>query len=209
MKPRIFVAIPNLGHIRTELALTLLHWVTSGKYALKIFMPMYIQPHHRARNVCLREFLREEHDYLLFVDADCAAEPWALDRLLGHGVDVVSGLVYTWKDGAPIPVAFRWDDAQGGYVPHYGQGLTPVDATTLAFTLIARRVCEDLPLGVFRWDDFPDGTTGYGEDFVFCREVKRRGYGIFCDYGIPVAHRKELELNEVVKFAMEVRACPT
>lgn len=200
MKPKIFVAIPNLGWIRTELFITLFHWLSSGKYVLKIFMPMHIQPHHRARNLCLREFLREEHDYLLFVDSDCTVEPGALDRLLQHGVDMVSGLVFTWKEEGPVPVAFRWNEELNGYSPYLGRGLAPVDVTTLAFTLITRRVCESLPPGVFRWGDFEDGTDGYGEDFVFCQEVKKRGYSIFCDYDVAVGHRKELELNAVVRF---------
>ena len=195
MPPSVFIAIPNLGNIRTELALVLFHWLTSGRYRLKIFMPMYIQPHHRARNVCHREFLKENYEWLLFIDSDCAPPADGLERLLLHNVEIVGGVVLTWKDGAPVPVALRRKGE--GYAPHYGTGLEEVDVITMAFTLIHRSVLEALPLGSFAWEDCTDGTDGLGEEFVFCERAKEAGFKIFCDYSLLVGHRKEIELLEI------------
>lgn len=209
MKPAVFISIPNLGELRTELAITLLRWFTSGQYRLKLFAPMHIQPHHRARNVCVREFLRDEYDWLFFIDADCAPPPEALDRLLSHGVDFVSGVVLTWKDGGPVPVALRWNEERTGYRPVYGHGLTEVDATTLACTLLSRRLVEAIGLPAFSWADNAEGTDGFGEDFVFCQRAQEAGFRIYCDFSLIVGHLKTLELLEVSRLLAREERCRT
>jgi len=206
VKPSVFVAIPNLGEIRTELALTLLHWIASGQYRLHVFMPMYIQPHHRARNVCHREFLKkEDYGWLLFIDADCVPPVHALDRLLSHDVPIVGGVILAWRDAGPIPVALRWDNEKGGYVPHYGQGLEEVDVVSMGCTLIRRDVLENMPVGSFAWGDRQDGCDGYGEEFVFCRRAKELGFQPYCDYGLLIGHRKPLEILEINRLLLGER----
>lgn len=197
-KPSIFVAIPNLGFIHARLALLLARWMVSAKYDLKYYLPENVRPHHRARNLCHREFLRSGMSHLLFIDSDTIPPVDIIDRLLSHDVPVVAAVVQAWKEGGPVPMALRWDEQKGGYSPHYGKGLEAVDVCTLACTLIKREVMESASAGVFKFADDGDwDIAGFGEDFVFCLAVQGMGYKMYADYDILCSHFGRIDFAKV------------
>lgn len=192
---RVFIAVPNLGTISTGLTLRLIQW--SHRPGVFLFLPSHIQPHDRARNKCVHEFLQRDEDYLFFIDADTVPPARALAGLLAHNVDIVGATVLTWKDGGPVPVAFHWSEEHGGYRPAYGKGLMPVDVVTCACTLISRRVLEAFPSPPFAFENNSDGDDGYGEDFVFCRRAKALGFQPYVDSGLLCSHYKTIDLAVV------------
>lgn len=206
-RPSIFIAMPNLGVLRTENALLLLQWFSSGRYRLKFFAPMHIRPHDRARNLCHREFLKEDYEYLFFLDADTVPPAEALDRLLAADKPMISATVQTLKmdDGEPrlIPVALRYDAQAGGYKPYWGRGIEKVDVTTCAATLIKREVLEAVGPRAFQFP-FEDewGTDGLGEDFYFCERVRAAGFTIWNDFGMLCSHYKELDTKAINRLLL-------
>ena len=201
MKPSIFIAIPNLGNIATDNTMNLLAWFGSGKYDLKVFAPQNVKPWDRARNLCHKEFLKEKHEYLFFLDANTIPRLDILDRLLAHDLPMVAGLVQIWQDNL-MPMSFRWDKEKGGYVPHHGEGVQAVDVTTCACTLIKREVMENVRRPAFKFThDNEFGTEGLSEDFYFCEGVREAGFPIsvdfnaVCDHDI---HMRSLAVNKAL-----------
>jgi len=94
------------------------------------------------------------------------------------------------------PIAYRWDETRdgGGYFHHWTTKpgkIDHVDVSSLACTLIRRKVLEDARRPPFRFtmgDQW--GIAGLGEDFYFCEGVREKGYRIWVDYSIVAHHFK-------------------
>ena len=145
-KPKIFIAIPNTGNMRTELTRTLNIWISSGMYDLSIYTNDD-HPLDRARNICVEEFLNTDCEYMFWIDSDMNCPFDTLDRLLARNEDMVSALCLWWKynpqtyQHALIPMAVKG----GGTIT--GQGCTEVDRSNVNCTLIKRKVLEILGPG--------------------------------------------------------------
>lgn len=194
---KVFIAVPNLGTLQTDLVVALMETVTRSGHRTLVYLPQHKQPHHRARNLCHKVFLDGDWDYLWFIDADTVPPPGTLNRLLAHDVDIVAGIVLSWIDGGPVPIAFRYSTDHGGYRPLYGEGLQRADVVTMACTLIKRKVLETLPVGSFRWGDDPGGYDGSGEEWTFCQAAAGAGFGIYADFSILCSHYKTIDLKTV------------
>ena len=199
-RPSIFLAIPTLGVVSTAISVRLLQWVTSGKYRIKYFPLENVRPIDKARNVCHREFLKEDYDYLFFLDGRVVPQVDVLDKLIAANKDIVSSTVQALQafEGAPrlVPVAMR--KAEGGFKPHFGEGLERVDATTMACTLIKRKVMEAVGKRAFQHTMIDEwGTTGYSEDFYFCERARGAGFEIWNDYTQLASHFKETDMRTI------------
>lgn len=210
-KPSIFLAVPNLGVVDTDISVLLLQWFLSGKYRLKYYPPKNVRPLDKARNLCHQEFLKENYNYLFFMDARVPPPVDVLDRLLNANKDMVSATVQTiqWYKDEPrlVPIAVRRSGEK--YKPHFGEGIEEVDATTCACTLIKRRVMEGVGKRAFKHTMIDDwGVDGLSEDFYFCERVKKLGCQIWNDYGILCSHYKEVDtrtINSLMNIAFAER----
>ena len=207
-KPSIFVAMPNRGSLRVGHTDNLLRWFLSGKYNITWFPLSGVEPHDRARNTCHREFLNSKCDYIMWLDDDTVPPENIIDDLLYADVDMISAVVQTHKlgeSGDPqiVPCSFR--KFGKGYKPHFnGSGITKVDATTLAATLIKRSVMENVSKPAFQFlygDEF--GTDGMSEDFYFCERVTESGYSMFCHYDIVCNHFKTWPTKTINRMLIE------
>ena len=194
---KILVAVPNMGQISTSLALRLMEWMADG-LPIILYAPQNVMPHHRARNLCHKTFLESNCTHLFWVDADTIPSRHALRQLIDDDKPVVSAVVQAWKEGAPMAVAFRWNETLGGYAPHYGDGVERVDIATLACCLIERDVMERVGARAFCFEDTDEwGADGYSETFVFCRRLGRLQIPVYVDYRLLCGHRKTIDLAEI------------
>lgn len=209
-KPSVFIAMPNMGVLAVGHTQNLLAWAMSGKYRWNWHPVTGKAPHDRARNECHRAFMDTKADYLLFLDADTVPPIDVLDRLLAADKDMISATVQTVQshNGEPrlIPIALRWNDEDPndvGLKPYVGHGIEEVDATTLACTLIKRKVMEAVGPRAFQFQ-YNDtyGTDGVGEDIYFNGLVKEAGFTIWNDYGILCSHYKEFNARTVNDLMM-------
>lgn len=140
---------------------------------------------HEARNFLVRMALDAKADYLLFLDDDMEFPTDALLRLLKHKKDII-GPIYARRvaphvalgqpliDGEPIP--------QGG--------LTRMDYIPTGFLLVKMTVFKKLKAPWFTLThdpklatkENPDGLLG--EDVYFCRQARKAGYTVWCDYDL-------------------------
>lgn len=157
---------------------------------------------HWSRNELLK-MRRAEADYVLFIDSDIVVEPDTLERLLGHGKDVVAGAC-TRRIDPPQPNFRRWVEAKQNYgVIEYWSGhgrLLEVDAVGTGLMLISRKVIEHVAIAYHRdvyletgngwWFEFWRNVHNveWGEDITFCAKARRLGYQLFVDTSVCPGH---------------------
>lgn len=142
----------------------------------------------RNRNIGVENAKEAGADWLFFVDDDMVFDPDAIDRLVKHRLDVVSGLCVrkTWPYS---PTIHHWvEDVKRYRTPdniELGR-LIECDGTGTAFLLINMRVFNKLEPPYFC---FParHGRV-LGEDLYFCEIVKKAGYKIYVDTGVIIGH---------------------
>lgn len=138
----------------------------------------------------------------IWTDGTCCSDPKRGD------VDMIAAVPQVYqitKEKVPslVPVAYRWDKVRdgGGYFHSWTEKpgkIEVVDVSTLACTLIRRKVLEDVRRPPFRFtmgDQW--GIAGLGEDFYFCEGVRAKGYRIWADYSI-IAHHYKMQDTRMV-----------
>jgi len=190
--PKVFVAVPNQGYVIAQLAEVLTRWAGKWGDALRVYAPPYLFPIDLARNVCVREFLKGDWEYLLFVDSDVEPPSNALEVLLAHDRDIVSAMVPTAKKDVegylwPIPSAYKRHGKE--LLPYFGEGLAQVDAVGAGCLLVKRVVFEKLPAPWFKLEYNGNLTEiTRGEDFYFSDQARMHGFSIWVDYNVRCSH---------------------
>lgn len=199
-KPKIFVAIPNRGSISNQLDNCLVHWSHDSRWIVKYYKPEGLMPVDAARNHCVKVFLEDYCDYLLFIDDDITPPLNMLEVLLAHDKDVVGSLSFcmSYNDEgllAPFAVSTRKNenDEQKQYI---GNGLEEVDATGASCLLIKRKVLEDMERP-FCFKYKSNGLLEQGEDLTFCDKVKEMGFEIWVDFNLVSGHIKSINITDI------------
>lgn len=198
MKPKILIAVPNLGNIRAELAVMFLQWTSNSKYQVKVWTPQHLIPLDYARNVIRKTFLEEQHDFLLTIDAD-VVPPESVISLADLDLDVVAPVCYVMKEEGIIPMALkRVEEGWQPYSELKSNQIIGVDCAGAGCLMIARRVLEREPLFRFEYDD--NGMLKVDEAFSWSDRVKKAGFDIFVYTNMVCKHFKMVDLTEIVKL---------
>ena len=158
-------------------------------------------PTDAARNEICQQALDQGVDTLLFLDADHTFEPKAVERLLSHPYDVVSGR-YHVKSPPFQPTLYltpKTAHAPGNYQSiHYGQGVFPVDRCGAGALAISRTALEKVGYPWFRYgaDPKPPHDLSVSEDFYFCERVQAEGMQIWADWDATFDHVAVLPVTE-------------
>jgi len=201
--PSVFIAIPNMGTVQTDLMLRVIQWVYGAKIIL--FPPQKFSPISVARNKCVEEFLKKGYDYIFFVDSDTVPPPNAVRQLLSHRKKIISGVTCNLKlcnDGLlrPAPMVFRYVNKRKrdfGFLPilRY-DGVEEIDACGMSCCLIHKSVFTGMKNPWFEERPYKKyGKEPLGEDFDFCEKVKKKGIKIHADFGIKCSHHKEVKID--------------
>lgn len=148
---------------------------------------------HHARNAIADEALRRDFSHVLYLDDDHFFPPFALNRLLSHGVPVVSALV-PLRVPPYEPAAFlREKDGRYSRVPTTAiaeahGNLLRVGAVTSAFTLFETKVFATVPRPWYEWGRWYRDGTQQSEDICFSEKVARAGFPQVVDCGLSVGH---------------------
>ncbi len=164
-----------------------------------------------ARNQLVKQLERE---WLFMFDADESLPPQALIRLLSWNLPIVSGIVFLANIDRPAPAIYKYEHKkQGRY--YYSSKITEVenyltghkeeqgkelgvvlsttkdeliecDAVGTGCLLVHRSVFEAIKPPYFVLNS---GGRVSGEDFSFCRKVKRAGFKIYADPGVLCGHK--------------------
>ena len=167
-----------------------------------------------------QQFLDEGWDYLLYTGDDIIFPPWALDRLIAHDKDFMSG-VCTWKTPPyMVPLGMQGEDGTFRHIlirPEHvrNSAVLEVDGTGSGFILMKRAVLERVwqymskevfpsipkkyrwlsPIPFFPAVRDPENGEIFSSDFAFARLAKESGSRIFVDCGLICRHRWEGEVD--------------
>jgi len=133
-----------------------------------------------------------DYDYMLWIDSDQAWQPWMIYQAIGHGKDMVSGLIRTTD--LDYPYFPDWEALkQGKRAKEPPKTLTRVAATGFGWLLMRRGVLEGMDYPWFRRLPALDGKLGFdSEDVSFFRQAE--GFEVWIDPEIRVAHLKTIAI---------------
>ena len=208
---KIMVAVPSHVHapvlfaadLANLFAFTTARFPEGTELGLVMRVGTYV---HSARNDLLQEALRQEVDYVLWLDSDMRFPPDTLLRLLSHRIRGVVGANYSTKDypgrfvaikevtkpGSPGKVLHTMDDSEGTEeVEALGFGCVLMDMEVIRPLFDP----EDPDFHPFFFEWVEGMGTQYGEDVLFCNRLREEGVRIFVDHDLSkvVAHIGDYE----------------
>ena len=200
-KPKVFIAIPTTGNIRTELAMFLLTLDKNSHNVIVSYTCGGGITHNR--NKLTGYFLRSKFEWLLFLDSDTVPPMNVLD-MIKNGKNICSGVYHQFKDGQVRPLTFEKVKSKYGYVSKEKDDyLVEVDAVGAGCLLINRKVFEKMkkPYFIFLYDK--DGLLKLSEDLNFCKKAQKAGFKIWVGKRIGSSHYKTVNLSLIWKNKME------
>ncbi len=150
----------------------------------------------KSQNFARELFLKGDYDYLFSLEVDVFPKPNIIDALIGHGLQVVSGLYMLGfeKDNTRTPcITLDWKNERTGtwgtrlippeeFENYIGKGVKVVAASGMGVTLIYREVVEKIPY------TYIPGLKGHS-DVYWCNDARKLGYVIAVDTDIYCDHR--------------------
>lgn len=204
---KIFIAIPNLGTLHSELVKRLIEWHVTpmdGVEQVGVYMPRGIQPHDSARNHCVQKFLESECTHMLFIDSDVIPPSDTILKLLEHDVPVVSGnypFIGAKEDGTVgrVPCMFKLVDVLGTgiqkMVPMEDvDGMQEIDFFGGGCLMIRRDVLENMKAPHFKWQYTEDGMADYGEDIDFGKKLIQMNIQAYGRFDVQCQHYKAITI---------------
>lgn len=184
----IFISTPAFsGEVHVQFALSLAETVVLLKREQIAFQMHLINTSTKlveARNGIIRDFLQSGYTHLLMIDADLGWPPEAVLSFLEKDVDVIGGCYPSRNDKL---FRYRPLTKEDGSIVINGSCLE-MEAIPAGFLLLKRSVIEktmgEEPL--FRTGVKDD--QFWGEDYYFCKTLRKSGFSILVDPSIPFNH---------------------
>jgi len=148
-----------------------------------------------ARNRAVKNALKNNSDYLFFIDSDMVFPSDTLKRLLAHNVDIVNVLAFR-RIEPHYPCIFDWNEENKCYITSdYSKkpgGLMKVDACGMPCILIKMDVFKKMSEPWYYYRD-----NLFSSDLTFCENAKKAGFDINVDTSLKVGHiGEEKVINE-------------
>lgn len=144
------------------------------------------------------------YDRLVWIDSDICWEVSALEKLLSHDLDIVSGVMPVDTSGRVGMTRFG-DDGAPGVMDWtdlmFEDDLLQVDGVSFGFLAVKNGVFEKMPRPWFKIQDVPvkgyseDFRVNLGEDYSWCLNAQSAGFKIWVDKTVTVEHVKEQHLR--------------
>lgn len=185
---KILIAVPTVGQVEIEYVNSILRLSRTVNAEIVHSAGSLV---YAARNNFVKQAIDEKYDYLLFIDSDMVFNADALNVLLHHKKDIVSGSIFSRV--APYKPCFYKKLKLGEaseiiceHVETLQDGLQEVEGVGTAFLLIKTKVLKDI---IEKHNVYPfQPLHGYGEDLSFCIRARQCGYKIFVDNDLTIGH---------------------
>ena len=198
MKPKILIAVPTMGYVHAYLVNIILGWVAAamqhGRYSLNFYTTVNVQPVDNARNEIVEEFLRGDSTHLLFIDSDTLPPLDAIEKMLAHDKDIVTGITAIVESDDGLNFYRKWN-VVGMNDKHVQAhtGFFQAKACGSSFLLIKRKVFEGLPKPHYRFL-YTDSAKGepviVSEDIHFTANATDAGFELWVDTELIAKHYK-------------------
>jgi len=144
----------------------------------------------KARNELVRMALKDNCDYILFIDSDTIIPSGALDTLLAMDVDIASGLYFS-KGKPYLPVARMKEGDKHCFLEDFEfNQIMEVQGVGMGCCLIKTKIFEGMEFPYFKleWREKDGIKYQIAEDLYFCDEAVEKGHKIFLNTGVICEH---------------------
>lgn len=213
---KILIAVPTMGHMHVNLTTHMIRWAKKfEKGVINFFFTYKVSPVDRARNQIVDFFLngikhpdgsKTDFTHLFFVDSDTIPPKDALERLLAHEKDIITGMTpmlhYDKANNVWGTFFNCWEsvkDAAGNIIqskcPHPNTGVKEIERCGGSCLLIKREVFDKLKTPYFQFLIKENGLDHIkSEDIYFCDSAREQGFKIWVDTSVVCQHHKEVML---------------
>jgi len=144
----------------------------------------------KARNDLVKMALKDNCDYVFFIDSDVLIPKGALDELLKMDVDIASGLYFS-KGKPYLPVARVKEGDRHFFLEDFEfNQIMEVQGVGMGCCLIKTDVFRNLDFPYFKleWRKHEGKDYQIAEDLYFCDEAKKKGYKVYLNTSIACPH---------------------
>jgi len=190
---RLLIAIPSFTGVIDSLAvdgfMRLIGNISNLKTKYEVFTCVPQRTNIvSARNLIVNEAIKQECDYIFWIDDDMVIKPDIniVEKLMVHDKDIVAPLFFS-RSYPYIPMIFKrktWGTKYCVYdnIMDYPKGLLKVDGIGFGCVLTKVEMFKKLSKPYF-W-----ANEVFGEDLFFCENCMRAGVEIYADTTIDVGH---------------------
>jgi GT2 family glycosyltransferase len=144
------------------------------------------EPIAHIRQLLLTRARQLDPDFAIFFDDDILPlDPFMIDKLTSHGLDIVGGpYVRLFPDGPWL--ATKWRSENSGMLRYYRippEELSEVEMTSAGCLCLSRRIIQDRQVNF--WPLFNAESS---EDFGYCLQAKKHGYTVWLDGTVVLQH---------------------
>lgn len=229
---KVLVACCNgTARIHKLVVMAAIRMLQDRRHEVRFIMPTH-SPLVNNQHKVVEDFLKEGHDFLLFMDDDNPPINNPID-LVELNKDVIGLPTPVWNSGTPGDVPYYFNimrevpsvDENGepfiGWRPlntypgFEAKGLKKADAVGGGCVLIARRVLLklisaardnvlEMPF-MRRWDS-KTGQVTMGNDFAFCQRARRHGFKVWAHFDYQCRHYNTMDIMETVNAMTSIKS---
>jgi len=187
----------------------------SGAVGRRVAIPYMIESRAAefGRNAAIRDFLGnpeyQQHDYLMFLDADTVPmDPFAIETMMAMDKDVVSGVTPIFIHGDNV-FGLNWNVRANGndwnmYLNEMSNKPFIADKVGGSCMLIKRAVLEALEPPYQKPEYDADHINfAIGEDYYFCNKIRQAGFDIWVNPEIQCHHYHTVDLMDMLKIMVD------
>ena len=195
MDKKILIAVPCMDMVHASFAQSLASLNKVGQCMVNFSVGSLI---YDSRNKLAAKAMKEEADYILWLDSDMVFSPDLLEKLIEDDKDMVSGIYFRrtspwnpviFKDSELKDSRLEWTD----YVEYPKETLFKVAGVGFGCVLMKTDILFDM---VGRFGDWFSPLYNSGEGLSFCYRAKELGYEIWCDSRIKCGHMSHQMITE-------------
>lgn len=195
MDKKILIAVPCMDMVHATFAQSLASLNKVGQCAVAFNACSLI---YDSRNKLAAKAMKDEFDYVLWLDSDMVFSPDILEKLVADDKDIVSGL-YFRRSHPYSPVIFKDSELKDGrlvwsdYTDYPKEELFKVAGAGFGCVLMKTDVIFDM---AGKFGDWFTPLYSSGEDLAFCYRARELGYEIWCDSRIKCGHMSHQMITE-------------
>jgi 2-polyprenyl-3-methyl-5-hydroxy-6-metoxy-1,4-benzoquinol methylase len=160
-----------------------------NKYDVQIYMRASTIV-DKARNDLVKMALKDNCDYVFFIDSDTLIPKGAVDALLNMNVDIASGLYFS-KGKPYLPVARVKEGDRHFFLEDFEfNQIMEVQGVGMGCCLIKTDVFKNLEFPYFKleWRKHEGKDYQIAEDLYFCDEAVKAGFKVHLNTGVVCTH---------------------
>ena len=173
----ILIGIPTAKYIEVDTFKSIFNLVVPPHVKLH-FQNFYGYNIAQIRNLMADYTIRNNFDYMFWVDSDIVLPPDTLIKLLSHNKDVVSGVYIQRKPEKKIPEVYLWTPTGGMANATSGRYSSPrlleVAGCGFGCVLTSKKVLQDIGYPQFDYHSALDHKDTVSEDVDFCIKAKNK-----------------------------------